>query len=449
MKNKINRVQCFAICLIAILVWLLIACSPGTPTEVTRVSQIPLENETNEPTVPKMETMPTDTLSSSSENIVTPTVSIVSTTTPLPVQALALPLFSETLNPVDDSLQTEWVNQFLATDTDCAPFSPDLSLAAFRSDKFRVYDPRTNELKWEYDLPIEPVGGGPIVFSPNSQILAHGGSDQILHIWDAHTGDLLHEIDFERQIFDIKFTGDGQWIVVNYGVEAGVLAAVNVRSGKIIRFSIHAPVSDEAITTNDSRIVVFLHDVVENGEERILTWMPETNEVSTLIPLSPDDWVSYENPDGIKSYLGGKINISPDGNFVTLLINGETERNFHLWSISEQKWVHVQESAISHKEPILNFHFSPNSSYFALFSASALDGVNRVRVWQTSGEFIGEIAEKAGNVSSIQCPHRGESSIHYVNAFTSFSFTPDDRYLATFGYDQDGVKQVVLWSLNP
>jgi WD40 repeat protein len=432
-----------------ILVWLPAACSPDTSAKVTPVPQTISEIETDEPTISEIEITSTDVLSSQSESTVTPTVAIVSTTTPLPIEALDLPLFSETLNPVDDSPWTEWVNQLLVTNTDCAPYSSDLSLAAFRSDKFRVYDPRTNELKWEFDMPIEPVGGGPIVFSPDNQILAHGGSDQILHIWDAHTGDLLHEIDFERQIFDIKFTGDGQWMVVNYGVEAGVLAAVNVLSGEIIRFPIHAPVSDEAVSTNDSRIGVFLHDVVENGEERILTWDPETDEVSTLIPLSPDDWVLYEDPDGIKRYYGGRINISPDGNFIALLISGETERNFHLWSTSEQKWVYLQESAIARKESVLDFQFSPNSSYFALFSGSALDGVNRVRVWQTSGEFVGEIAEKAGNVSSIQCPHRDESFIHYVNAFTSFSFTPDDLYLSTFGYDQNGKKRVVLWSLNP
>jgi hypothetical protein len=77
------------------------------------------------------------------------------------------------------------------------------------------------------------------------------------------------------------------------------------------------------------------------------------------------------------------------------------------------------------------------------------DGTRRVRLWGTSGEFIGKIVKEAGNVINIRCPHQGESSIHYVNAFTSFSFSPDDLYLATFGYDQNGKKQVVLWSLNP
>ena len=361
---------------------------------------------------------------------------------------VSLPLTSDTLTPVsaEQTPWLDWAEQYLSVDTVCAPHSADLSLAAFRWDGFHVYDPRTNELKWTYEMPVEPVGGGPIVFSPDNQYVAHGGSDKMLYIWDARTGQLLREVTYDHEIYDIKFSGDGNWIIVLAGEDGIVLEAVNVFSGLRRSFPIFAARSDTAILIDDPHVIVFLYYRVEKGEERILKWNPEDDSIETFIPLGSEQWVQFEFDDGSKAYSPGLINVSPGGDLVSVIIYGGSEISFYLWDILEKQWVPLQDSILPNQESIRYVIFSPSSSFLALYSF--LNG-DQARVWNRAGELLGEVNNEGRNLVEIQqCPHQSETfGKASASTLSSIAFTPDDAYLATFGYLSDGTKDVLLWPL--
>ncbi|KAI9347401.1 WD40-repeat-containing domain protein [Zopfochytrium polystomum] len=107
----------------------------------------------------------------------------------------------------------------------CVKFSADSRYLATGSNRtVRVYDVFTGKIVANLMAP-ETEPGPPqdryvrsVCFSPNSLCLASGGEDQIIRIWDIHSGGILHSLrGHEMEIYSLDWSRDGTTIVSGSG----------------------------------------------------------------------------------------------------------------------------------------------------------------------------------------------------------------------------------------
>ncbi len=170
----------------------------------------------------------------------------------------------------------------------------------------RVWDPETAETL--YDIP--DISGAPY-FSPDGAYLAAAGLNdpeiRNLNIWDATTGDLLHNItDQTSSITEIQFTPDSTKIITTN--EDGLIRIWDPQTGNLLTaFGNTSPDDTPGLGTvsPDGK-----HYAVEDDEaETILIWNLETEQLEKTIPFDPlktRALFSLEySPDGTQLAAGG------------------------------------------------------------------------------------------------------------------------------------------------
>jgi WD40 repeat protein/serine/threonine protein kinase len=276
-----------------------------------------------------------------------------------------------------------------------SPGGGQLALHNAKTQSLEVWDTRQRNSTWTAHGMDAQVTA--LAFSPDSNRLATGSTDNAVRIWNAATGRLMTgPVRLPAPITSLAFTTDGAWLISGSSDRAvsawdttSLQRVFGVTSPGAVHVAIPSPDGKRvAIGNGDGTVVVF--DAVKNGVPLKLTLPPGSRTVLSLA-YSPDgrriasgtedsgDIGVWDAGSGLLlSMLKGHsasvdaLTFSPDG---SRIVSGSRDKTIRIWDAATYDPLLVMGD---HEEPIAALAFSPDGA--RIYSASP-DGT--VRVWET------------------------------------------------------------------
>ena len=313
----------------------------------------------------------------------------------------------------------------------------------------------TNPAPWPFKRRLHLGGRGnvySVAFSPDSQLMASGGSDYVIRIWDRTDGRCTLLAGHTNYVHDLCFSPDEKLLASASSDMTIRLWKLQDRSVRVLqghRFRVSSVVFSHDGSTLASRDIgekIRLWDVNDGRcirelvDERIgsifsITFAPDgktiaasagfrysadRDERSAAIvfwDLSGADDLSP--PTVVETYDGPVFSLeySPDGRYFA---TGAEDGTVRLWNVADNRWTRVMTSKID--PVVLSVAFSPNGKILA---SASLDG--SVRLWSVEDGDSSCLVELLG---------------HHEGAVYSVAFSPDGQTLASSG--RDGT--VRLWN---
>jgi WD40 repeat protein len=421
--SKGNPVRYFVICFALILVVVVVACSPGTPIEVTRVVQVVTEIATSEPITQEVETTATLTaIPPTTIPTITPSPTLLPssspTTTPTLIPTIA-PLLVNTGELPFGSFQYPVIG-----------ISADGSLLAVAAggfeDRLYIFDMNTQTIRWQQENESGgQTGYSLLAFSPDRRYLAAWDNGLSMFVWDTENGEVVYRIEFDRNAefwaTSISFSPDSQLLALSslnnsvmiYSMSTGDLVDT-LPSPNIVSypptdggdhflkpgnfFGDYFEVKFVPNHTNLLAISVFPKPFTE-GEGIIggvYFWDLEAQSLENIIP-----------GEG-----GFSTVISPNGQLLVALIGEQLVG----WNIQNNYEAFTVEKIESNEYPI---SITDNGFFVTLSSTAGL------KIWDFSGELIARL-------------HPDEPLLDVV-------FMPDGRLLMTRLSEESPIE---IWKLN-
>jgi WD40 repeat protein len=244
-------------------------------------------------------------------------------------------------------------------------FSPDGSqLAVARADNLlHVWDTASGELLYvlQHDSNVADVS-----YSPDGQVIASTGKDAVVRFWDAKNGESLFVLrGFKRSLQTVDFLADGKKLLVGelhvnnfqeYTLDENFLPVDELD----IEMEISRDYSEyydadrsrtiNAKTSPDShRMAVLINQIVQ-------IWNLDTGEAELMLP-------------GFNDTVTG-LAFSPDGNMMAV-----ASRDVHLWDVRTQTWLATFSTNEAYE--IRDVAFRPHSDQIAIVHSG------KVQIWDT------------------------------------------------------------------
>jgi WD40 repeat protein len=278
-----------------------------------------------------------------------------------------------------------------------------------------------------------------ICFGPKGKILASGGSDNMIKLWDVISGIPVKTLEgHTSEVNSVCFSPDG--ILLASGSRDNTIKLWDVKSGKLfktleghkseVNYVCFSP--DGILLASGSRDnTIKLWDVISGKPTKTLEG--HTSEVNSVC-FSPDgmflasgsrdkkiklwDIMSGKHIKTLKGH-GTEINdicFSPDGK---ILASGSRDNTIKFWDIASSQPIKTLKSRTSNLsllniniKPINSICFSPDGKFLA---SSCKDGY--IKLWDaTSGKILKTLKGHTNGVNSI-------------------CFSPDGRFLASGSMD--------------
>jgi WD40 repeat protein len=298
------------------------------------------------------------------------------------------------------------------------------------------------------------------VWSPDGRLIASGGPNHQINLWDAQTGKLRLKIGSPSSANRMTFTPSGRHLVTSWK-NAGTIRVWDVDSGKQVRtiecgtkkvraftltrdakrliavvsdspYEWHSPIGQEAIQVWDFEVGQKLH------EFKFQTASTESAALSvdglSLVTGSANGIIhvfDLESGDERATLPGhghsvGGLAFSSDG---TLLASGSYDQSIRLWDAKTWTSVRVLKG---HERAVTSVAFSPDGRRLASGSGSTSYPLNpqhsqRIRLWDVrSGEQIGALSGHNTNTSAV-------------------AFSPDGKRLLSAHSDTT----LLVWDVSP
>jgi WD40 repeat protein len=237
-------------------------------------------------------------------------------------------------------------------------FSPDGStLAADGDGKVRLWNVRAKRLVRTLSIDSSNAVWS-VAFSPDGKTLATGWGDDIVRLWDAHTGQLKATLPHPRAVYSIVFSPDGKTLATACWDD--IVRLWDVALHRIARTLVgHVSLVNSVAFTPDGKTLI------SGGNDGIKLWDIDPQHV---VPDAISQG-SHVRPGG----PGVSIALSPDGR---ILAAGGTDNVVRLWDTITGRSL---GTLIGHKATIEQLAFSPNGRMLASSS-----GNDNVQLWNVA-----------------------------------------------------------------
>jgi WD40 repeat protein len=262
-------------------------------------------------------------------------------------------------------------------------------------------------------------GVNSVAFSSDGTRIVSGSADQTARLWDARSGELLHELGHDGQVNRVAFSADGRRILT--ASSAGTVFEWDATSGKLLHkirvataVSTRLPFRLVSVTFNadGTRALVamglgrtYVWDLASGkiigelkGEPRLLASAAISRDGTRAITAGTETaqvWdttsgaVLHELP-GHKDFIHA-VAFNPDG---TQIVTGAGDRIARVWDMATGKLLREFEG---HDAEIKAVAFSADGSTLVTASSD-----QTARLWNVAtGEFLRELKGHADDVTSI------------------------------------------------
>lgn len=265
----------------------------------------------------------------------------------------------------------------------------------------KMWDLQTKEL-----LPILPYNSpvSTLAFSPNSRWIAGGSGDGTIRVWDAGTGDLIHEFnDHTESVWKVDFSPDSKWIL-----------SVSLDGRGFLKNLVHSGERSIPLEENGTFSIYaasFSPDEEDNGytfatgsgNKRIQLWKMQTNNGNQL---SPDNFSLQGHNDSVWI-----LAFSKDGQN---LASGSLDGTVRLWDLDLRR---ERIKIAGHTGGIKALAYTEDNRLLAC--GTGLDGI--LRLWD---------AGTSGQLSTL---------LDHANLNKAIAFSSDGKTLASAGSEDDTI----------
>jgi hypothetical protein len=276
-------------------------------------------------------------------------------------------------------------------------FSPDgrLLVGACGSNQVPVWEVGSGLLRYLlYEASQHSVACS---FSPSGDILALGGFDEMVTLWDTGTGESLGNLgSHDSPVWDIDFSPDARRVVsVSFGggpangdvrlwgaldgqmlwsySDSGVFLSVSYHpSGETLAYGdargdvavLDAATGETMVSLSETRKAV--GDVAYSSSGELLAAASDDNNIYLW---DTSDYQLIATLEGHRHFVNG-LAFGPDD---TLLVSGSHDRTLAIWDVSKHQLLKTLEG---HEDEVLRVAFSPDGKLIASIS---WDGT--IRLW--------------------------------------------------------------------
>jgi WD40 repeat protein len=261
-------------------------------------------------------------------------------------------------------------------------------------------------------LPGNPAGYSHLAFSPDGSVLAAGGNDLSVQLWDVKTGSLLRRWawpkgkDPHAAVDDMAFTPDGNTLATA-GFRSHEVLLWDVRSGTKLARAPHKMVFGVAFSVDGQTLVTA-------GWDRAVRWwkMPDLQPIDAVIMPEANQGNDVGKPGDWRFHALAR---SPDGRLLaTISLDGF----FSVWDATSHALLHSFRGLSGQ----CGTAFSPDGQ------------------WLTVGGYEGGLAIWEARTGAMVLKLAGHPARIY-----SIAFSPDGRTLITGSDDNT----VLVWQLRP